>query len=184
MSETIKKLDRESSKTLEHFKKELGRIRTGRASPTLLDGLHVDYYGSSVPLVQLGNINAPEPRLLTIQVYDAGACESIEKAILQSDLGINPSREGSLIRISIPQLNEERRKEFIKKVHKLAEENKVTIRNHRRDAIDDLKKREKDKTVSADDVRKGQEEIQKIVVKYSKEIDTAVLAKEKEIMEV
>lgn len=171
-------------KAIEHYKKELGKLRTGRASASLLEGVHVDYYGSSVPLIQLGMINAPEPRLITVQVYDAGAIESIEKAILQADLGLNPSRDGSLIRISIPTLSEERRKEMVKKLHKMAEEAKVGLRGLRRDDIEAIKKREKDKKISEDDSRREQEGVQKIVDKYVAEIDVATKGKEKEMLEV
>lgn len=177
-------LEDKCKKTVEHFKKELQRLRTGRASTSLLEGLMVDYYGSATPLMSLGLINAPEPRLLTIQVYDGNAVESIEKAIRQSDLGLNPSRDGGMIRISIPTLTEDRRKELVKKLHKMAEEEKVVLRNHRRDGNDFLKKQEKDKAISTDDSRRGQEEIQKITDRYTAEIDKAAVGKEKEIMEV
>ena len=184
MAVNLSDLDTKGKKSVEHFKKEMTKFRTGRASTGLLDGLHVEYYGSSVPLLQLGMVGAPEPRLLTIQVYDASACEAIEKAIQQADLGFNPSRDGSLIRIAIPPLNEERRKELIKKLHKMGEEARVVLRNHRRDTLDDLKKREKAKEVSADELRRAQDEVQKIADKYTKEIDTAVALKEKELLEV
>ena len=169
---------------IEHFRRELSRMRTGRASTGLLESLNVDYYGSAVPLQQLGLINAPEARLLTIQVYDAGALDSIEKAILQSDLGLNPSRDGNLIRVQIPALTEERRKELVKSLHRMAEETKVSIRNHRRDAIDDLKESVKSKDISDDDQRRGQEQIQKITDRYTSDVDTILAEKEKEMMEV
>jgi len=172
------------AKTIDHFKKDLTRMRTGRASAALLDGLHVEYYGSSVPLQQLGLVAAPEPRLLTIQVYDASAVESIEKAIQQSELGLNPARDGAMIRVAIPALNEERRKELIKKLHKMAEETKVGLRNHRRDAVEAIKKDLKNKAISEDDSRRGQEEIQKITDKFVADVDGALTAKEKEMMEV
>lgn len=171
-------------KTLEHFKKDLSRMRSGRASTSLLDGLTVEYYGSYVPLQQIGLVAAPEPRLLTIQVYDGSAVESVEKAIQQADLGLNPSRDGNLIRVAIPALNEERRKDLIKKTSKMAEETKIALRNHRRDEVEGVKKQLKDKDISEDDSRKLQEEIQKIVDKYVAEVDVAVVAKEKELMEV
>lgn len=177
-------LEQKCKKTVEHFRKELQRLRTGRASTSLLEGITVDYYGSSVPLIQLGMVNAPEPRLLTIQVYDTSACEAIEKSIKASDLGLNPSRDGTLLRIPIPALTEERRKDLVKKTHKMAEEVKVIVRNHRRETLDTLKKQEKEKAVSADDVRRGSDEIQKITDKATAEIDQAVTQKEKEIMEV
>lgn len=163
---------------------ELGRFRTGRAHAALLEGVQVEYYGSRVPLIQMGLINAPEPRLLTVQVYDAGAVENVDKAIRQADLGLNPSRDGNLIRIAIPPLNEERRKESVKTLHKLAEENKVTLRNHRREQMDELKQQEKDKELSQDEFRRASDEVQKINDKYIAEIDQMLQAKEKEILEV
>jgi ribosome recycling factor len=184
MSGQFDNYKQQCSKTLEHFKKELSRLRTGRATPALLEGLHVDYYGSHVPLQQLGMVAAPEPRMLTIQVYDGSAVESIEKAIQQSELGLNPSRDGSLIRIVIPSLNEERRKEMIKKVSKMAEETKVALRNLRRDEVEGVKKQVKNKEISEDDSRRMQEEIQKILDKVVADVDVAAAAKEKEMMEV
>lgn len=184
MSDKYDNLESKSKKTLEHFKKELGRLRTGRAAPSLLETIQVDYYGSMVPLQQVGMVNAPEPRMLTIQVYDASAIEGIEKAIQQSDLGLTPQRDGNLIRINIPSLTEDRRKDLIKKVHKMAEETRVTLRTHRREGIDFLKKQEKSKAISADDVRRGETEIQKIIDKSIADVDVVVTAKEKELMEV
>jgi ribosome recycling factor len=172
------------AKTLEHYKKELSRLRSGRATPSLLEGLMVEYYGSQVSLQQLGMVSAPEPRMLTIQVYDGGAVESIEKAIQQSELGLNPSRDGSLIRVIIPALNEERRKDLIKKVHKMAEETRVALRNLRRDEVEGVKKKVKNKEMSEDDSRRAQEEIQKIVDKFIADVDAAAAGKEKEMMEV
>ena len=172
------------SKTLEHFKGELKRLRSGRAAPSILEGLQVDYYGSQVSLQQLGLVAAPEPRMLTIQVYDQGAVEAIEKAIQQSDLGLNPSRDGSLIRVVIPSLNEERRKELIKKVSKMSEETRVAMRNLRRDEIEVIKKKTKAKEISEDDGRRAQEEIQKILDKYIADVDASANAKEKELLEV
>ena len=172
------------ARALEHYKKELSRLRSGRATPSLLEGLMVDYYGSSVSLQQLGMVSAPEPRMLTIQVYDGGAMESIEKAIQQSELGLNPSRDGSLIRVIIPALNEERRKDLIKKVHKMAEETRVSLRNLRRDEVEGVKKKVKNKEMSEDDSRRAQEEIQKIVDKFIVDVDAAAAGKEKEMMEV
>jgi ribosome recycling factor len=177
-------LEAKCKKSVEHFKKDLKSLRTGRATTSILDGISADYYGTQTPLIQLGMVNAPEPRLLTVQVYDASAVEAVEKAIQQAELGLNPSREGSLLRIPVPALTEDRRKDLVKKCHKMAEEVKVVVRNHRREAIDGLKKQEKDKTASADDVRRGSDEIQKITDKSTAEVDQAVVVKEKEIMEV
>lgn len=172
------------AKALDHYKKELSKLRTGRAAPSLLEGLQVEYYGSFVPLQQLGMIAAPEPRMLTIQVYDAGAISAIEKAIQQADLGLNPSRDGSMVRIVIPPLNEERRKDLIKKVNKMGEETKVALRNLRRDEVENVKKQVKAKEISEDDSRRSQEEIQKILDKVIVDVDAASAAKEKELMEV
>jgi ribosome recycling factor len=172
------------AKALDHFKKELGRLRSGRATPALLESVQVEYYGSKVPLQQLGMVAAPEPRMLTIQVYDASAVEAVEKAIHQSELGLNPSREGSLVRVVIPALNEERRKDLIKKVGKMAEETKVSLRNLRRDEVEGVKKQVKNKEMSEDDSRRAQDEIQKILDKVIADVDVAAAAKEKELMEV
>jgi ribosome recycling factor len=172
------------AKTLDHFKKELTRLRSGRATPSLLEGITVDYYGSNVSLQQLGMVSAPEPRMLTIQVYDAGAIEAIEKAIRQGDLGLNPSRDGALIRVVIPALNEERRRDLIKKVHKMAEETRVALRNLRRDEVEGVKKGVKNKEISEDDARRLQDEIQKILDRVIADVDGAATAKEKEMLEV
>ncbi|MBX7136730.1 MAG: ribosome recycling factor [Oligoflexia bacterium] len=171
-------------KAVEHFKKELGRVRSGRASTSLLEGVMVDYYGSQVPLIQVGLINAPEARLLTIQVYDGSAVEAVEKAIQKSELGLNPSREGNLVRVVIPALNEERRKELIKTLHRMTEEARVSLRNHRRDQIDELKKQEKSKEISSDELHRGQDEVQKITDKATADVEALLHAKEKEMMEV
>lgn len=180
MSEHFGDLVERCKKSVEHFKKDIARIRTGRANSALLEGLMVEYYGTSVPLQQLGLITSPEPRQLLIQVYDRGAIESIEKAIQQSELGLNPAREASHLRITIPALTEERRKEFIKKLHKMGEEAKVAVRTNRRDALEALKKIEK----AEDALRRGQEEIQKLTDKYVAEVEQIVQQKEKELMEV
>lgn len=172
------------NKTIASFRKELARLRTGRAHSSLLEGINVDYYGSSVPLNQLGNVSAPEARLLTIQVYDAGAVEAVEKAIKISELGLNPARDGNVIRVPIPALTEERRKELVKKLHKVAEENRIAIRNVRRDVIESFKKQEKDKEITTDDLKRAQEQAQKITDRFIKEIDELLASKEKEMLEV
>jgi ribosome recycling factor len=184
MSGQYEQLQGHCQKTVEHFKRDLSKMRSGRAQTGLVENVMVDYYGTSVPLIQLGMINTPEPRLLTIQVYDANAVASVEKAIMQSDLGLNPSRDGNLIRLLIPALTDERRKELVKKLHKLAEEARVSMRNHRRDAIDLLKKQEKDKEITEDQLHRGQTEIQKITDKFISEIDSLLEVKEKEMLEV
>lgn len=171
-------------KTVEAFKKELGKMRTGRASASLLEGVRADYYGTMTPLNQMGNISTPEPRMIAIQVYDKGAIEPILKAIRASDLGLNPSNEGQTIRVILPALTEERRKDLIKKLKDVAEEHRVFVRNHRREAIDAVKAAVKNKTMSEDESKRAQEELQKITDSFTKEIDTLMAGKEKEMMEV
>lgn len=165
-------------------KRDFAGIRTGRASTALLDRITVDYYGVSTPLNQLAAISAPEPRLLTVQPWDKTQMQAIEKAILQSDLGLTPTSDGSIIRIAIPQLTEERRRELVRVVRKEAEDKRVVVRNTRRDANDELKKLEKEKAISEDDSRRAQEKVQELTDRYVREIDQLLEAKEKEIMEV
>ncbi len=184
MTGQIDNFKQNCEKTLEHFKTELGKIRGARASGGMIENIPVDYYGSMVPLIQMGLINTPEPRLITVQVYDTTAIESVEKAIRQADLNLNPSREGNLIRLNVPALTEDRRKDLIKKLSKLGEDEKVVIRNHRKDAIDSLKKMEKDKEMTEDELRKGQTEIQGITDKYIVKIDEMFKQKEAEILEI
>lgn len=184
MKENIDNFTDNCEKTISHFKTELGKIRGARASGGMLENIQVDYYGSKVPLIQLGLINTPEPRLITVQVYDAGATDSVEKAIRQSDLNLNPAREGNLIRLNVPALTEERRKELTKRLSKLGEDEKVVIRNHRKDAIDTLKKMEKDKEISEDELKRGQAEIQSITDKYVEIVDEMYKQKEAEVLEV
>ncbi|OPZ59481.1 MAG: Ribosome-recycling factor [Deltaproteobacteria bacterium ADurb.Bin510] len=171
-------------KGIDSMKTALQKVRTGRASISLLDGISVEYYGSHTPLNQLANLSAPEPRLLTVQPWDRAALSAIEKAILKSELGLTPSNDGVIIRIPVPPLNEERRRELVKMVKKSAEEYKVEIRNHRRDAIAMLKDFEKEKQISQDDFKRGQDEVQILTDEFIKRIDDLVAAKEKEIMEV
>ena len=180
LSQTEEKM----KKTVEAHKKELATIRSGRASSALLDKIIVNAYGSDMPLKQLGGISTPEPRLLVIQPFDKSTIPAIEKAILKSDLGLIPSVDGALIRLSIPQLTEERRKELVKIVKKKIEEGKVALRNLRREANEDLKEMEKKGEISEDETKRLQEQIQKMTDHYSKELDTAFSSKEKEIMEV
>ena len=184
MSEEIKKLQDNCVKAVLHFKTELGKLRGGRASTSLIESIKVDYYGAQTPLKQMGNINAPEPRQLTVQVYDASAIESVEKAIRQSELGLNPARDGNIIRINIPALTEERRKDLIKALHKMTEEARVVVRNHRRDANEELKKKKSAKDVSEDDIKRTQDDVQKLTDKTIAEIDQILAVKEKEMLEV
>ncbi len=171
-------------KALESLRKEYGTLRAGRATPSLLDKITVDYYGTPTPVNQVANISVPEPRTIIIQPWERNMIAPIEKAILKSDLGLTPNSDGVAIRLAIPQLTQQRRTELVKVVHKKAEEIKVAIRNLRRDANDNVKKMEKDKTVSEDESKKGQEDIQKLTDKYIKDADVIMTAKEKEIMEV
>lgn len=176
--------EKSSQKAIEHFKSEVGKLRGGRASTTMLETIQVNYYGAQVPLIQVGMIAAPEPRLLTVQVYDANAVDAVEKAIQQADLGLNPSREGSLVRIMVPALSEERRKDLIKTLHRMAEEAKVSVRNCRRDALDVVKKEKEKNSLAEDDVKRLQDEIQKITDKYVKLVDENLTQKEKEMLSV
>jgi ribosome recycling factor len=171
-------------KTIEVLRKDFSTMRAGRANPALLEKIKVEYYGTLTPINQLANISAPEPRLLTVQPWDKSVLAEVEKAILKSDLGLNPSNDGNLLRIAIPQLTQERREELVKAVKKKTEETKVSIRNIRREANDNIKQREKEKGISEDITKKGQEEIQKITDQYIEETERVLAAKEREIMEV
>jgi len=170
-------------KSIHSLTNELKRIRTGRASLSLLDGIRADYYGTPTPLNQMATLAVPESRLITIQPWDVSAIKEIEKAILKSDLGLTPSNDGKIIRISIPPLTEERRKELVKVVHKICEEAKVAIRNIRRDSNDLLKGMKKDGDISEDDAFKGQDQVQQITDEHIKKIDDIYKDKEKEILE-
>lgn len=177
-------LQREMEKTVVAFRKDLARLRTGRASTALLEGVMVDYYGTPTPLNQLANLSAPEPRLLVIQPYDRGAIGNIEKAILKGDLGLTPANDGKLIRIPIPELTGERRKELVKHVRKEAEEFRVSVRNHRRLAVERLKEIEKKKEITEDDLKHSQDRVQKITDDFIGRVDKVLKTKEDEIMEV
>lgn len=184
MDEVILEMSDKMDKSLDAFKKELAKVRTGRASLAILDGIHVDAYGSSMPLNQVGSLTIPESRLIVIQPWDPQMLPSIERAILKSDIGLNPISDGKLVRLNIPQLTQERRKELVKSVKKIAEEFRVAMRNLRREAIDILKKQKKDKEISEDELFKLQEEAQVETDAYIKKIDEATAAKEHEVMEV
>jgi len=171
-------------KSIETVRNELAKLRSGRATTTLLDGVKVDYYGTPTPLNQVGNVAVPEPRLLTIQPWDKSLIHAVEKAILEANLGLNPANDGTLIRIPIPQLNEERRKELVKLGKKYAEEGRIAVRNVRRDANEHIKKAEKEHKISEDDSKHAQEKIQKMTDSYIKKLDEMLVMKEKEIMEV
>jgi ribosome recycling factor len=166
------------------FKNDLGSLRTGRASPNLLDPIQVDAYGSPMPITQVATVNVPEPRLLSVQVWDRSMVSAVEKAIRESDLGLNPQTEGQVIRLRIPEMNEQRRKEMVKVAHKYAEEARVAVRHVRRDGLDLLKKLEKDSAISEDDGKRDAEQVQKATDQFVAEIDSLLVAKEKEIMHV
>lgn len=182
--EIVTEAEANMKKTVEVVKKEFASLRAGRATPALLDKVNVNYYGTPTPVSQMANITAPEARLLLIQPWDKSSLPEIERAILKSDLGINPSSDGTVIRLAIPQLTQERRQELVKVVRKKAEEGRVAIRNVRRDTNDSLKASEKKGELSEDDLRRSQEEVQKLTDKYIKEVDQATHTKEQEIMQV
>lgn len=182
--EIIAETENNMKKTVEIVKKEFSSLRAGRATPALLDKISVNYYGTPTPVNQLANISVPEARLLVIQPWEKTIIPEIEKAILKSDLGINPSSDGTVIRLAIPQLTQERRAELVKVVKKKAEEGRVAIRNLRRDANDALKAKEKKAEISEDELRRAQDDVQKLTDKYIKEIDGLVSSKEQEIMNV
>ena len=171
-------------KTNSVYQEELRSIRAGRANPQLLERITVDYYGVQTPLTQMGNITAPEPRMLVINLWDQKSIPLVEKAILKSDLGLNPSNDGKIIRLVIPELNEERRKELTKLVRKSAEEAKVAIRSIRRDAVEQVKKMKKNSEITEDDQKKAEDAIQKLTDANIKDIDKITADKEKEIMDV
>lgn len=170
-------------KSIEALKKELKRVRTGRASLSILDGIKAEYYGTQTPLNQMATLAVPESRLITIQPWDVSAIKDIEKAILKSDLGLTPSSDGKILRISIPPLTEERRKDLVKVVHKMCEDHKVSVRNIRRDSNELLKSLKKDGDISEDEAFKAQDEVQKITDEHIQLIDECYTEKEKEILE-
>jgi ribosome recycling factor len=171
-------------KSVDHARNEFNTVRTGRASGGLLDRISVDYYGTPTPLKQLATINVPEPRMLTIQPFDPGSIKGIEKAILESDLGLHPSNDGKLIRLPVPQLTEERRKELVKVVRNMAEEHRIAVREVRRDALRHLKELVHSGEVGDDDERRAEQEVQKLTDAHTKTIDELLKHKEAEIMEV
>lgn len=183
IDEVVKDAESRMKKSLDTIQQEMAVIRTGRATPALLDPIKVEYYGTTVPLRQVASIGAPDARLLIVQVFDRNAVTSVEKAIRTAELGLNPIVEGNLLRVPIPQLTEERRKELVKYVHKIAEEGRVAIRNIRRDANEMAKELEKDHEISEDELHNEQEEVQKLTDKYIKLIDELVKRKEKDILE-
>ena len=182
--DVIKETKPRMEAAIEDVRRKLSTVRTGRAAVSLLDPIVVDYYGTSTPLNQMASVHAPEPQMLTVQPWDPTQLGNIEKAIRSADLGLNPSNDGKMVRIPIPPLTEERRKQLAKQVHDIAEEHRTAIRNIRRDANDKLKKQLKDKAISEDNERDGLDEIQKLTDKYISNIDDLSKSKEREIMSV
>src|SRR5260370_33327387 len=182
--EVIEDARREMDQAVAAFKHELGRVRPGRASTALLEGLQVNYYGAKTPLRQLAGLAAPEPRLLIITPYDKGSMHEIEKAISTSDLGLNPMNDGKIIRIPIPELTEERRKELVKHIRKMAEDFRLSVPNHRRDANEMLKELHKDKQITDDDLRVAEHKVQQLTTEHIERLDKVLEVKEGEIMEV
>lgn len=182
--QVLDSLSQKMTKSLTNFKGELAKVRTGRATPALLDGVRVDYYGSEMPINQVASVSAPEPRQLVVQPWEANMLGAIEKAILTADLGLNPQNDGKLIRVPLPMLTEERRKDLVKQIKKMGEECKIALRNERRDANEEIKKLEKDKALSTDEAKKATEQVQKKTDEFVAEVDKVLAVKEKEIMSV
>jgi ribosome recycling factor len=180
----LKRAEERMKAVIEATQREFAGVRTGRANPALLDRVVVDYYDTPTPLVQLANVSAPEPRLLVVTPWDRSVLGRIEKAILKADIGLVPTNDGNVIRMTIPHLTEERRRELVKLVRKMAEEMRVAVRNIRRDVMESVKGLEKEGTISEDDLKRAQEEIQKLTDKYVGEIDKLLAAKEVEILQV
>jgi ribosome recycling factor len=184
IKEVLTSHEEKMQKALEALRKEYATLRAGRATSSLLDKITVEYYGTPTLVNQVANISVPEPRMIIIQPWEKNMLSVIEKAIMKSDLGLNPNNDGSVIRLNIPQLTQQRRTELVNVVHKKSEDARVAVRNLRRDANEIIKKVEKEKTISEDEAKKGQEDMQKVTDKYIMEIDKIMAAKEKEIMEV
>jgi len=180
----FKDLEERMNKTIAALKTDLATIRTGRANSALLDQIRVPYYGSDVPVSQIGNISVPEPRMLLIAPWEKSVLKDLEKALLASDLGLTPSNDGEVIRLILPELTEDRRKEFVKHARAMSEKSKVSIRNLRRDANEDVKKQAKDDGLPEDEAKRLQEEIQKVTDQFTKEVDTVIDKKEQDILTV
>lgn len=183
MQETFRDTELKMKHAVDHFHRELKTLRTGRASLAILEGVTVDYYGTPTPLNQLANLSVPEATLIVAQPYDPSQIAAMERAILQADLGLNPSNDGKVIRIPVPPLTEERRREIVKRAHDLAEHSRNAVRQGRREGNDRLRKMEKDKVISQDDEHRGLDEVQKLHDHYIAEINQALESKEKQIME-
>ena len=184
MREELKIYEEKMKKTISAVEKDFAAVRAGRANAAVLDGIMVDYYGTATPITQIGSVSSPDPRTLLIQPWDASVLKAVEKAIQTSDLGINPQNDGRNIRLSFPQLTEERRKELVKQIRKYAENGKVAIRNIRRDAMETFKKKEKASEITEDDLKQAEKDLQKLTDESSKKIDELLARKEKELMEI
>lgn len=184
MKDILKDASERMDKSVENLRQELSKIRTGKATTALLDGIRVEYYGTMTPLSQMANVSVLDPHTLSIQPWDKSALNSVEKAIMMADLGLNPANDGNVIRVPIPPLNEERRKELVKLIKRFGEEAKIALRNIRRDANDSLKKAEKEDHVSEDDRIKSEKDVQEMTDKHVERIDEMIGHKEEEIMEV
>ena len=181
---SLQKAKQRMESALEGMRREFASVRTGKASPALLDTVRVEAYGSKMPLNQVGTVSAPEPRMLTIQPWDRSLIKEIEKAIRDSDLGLNPSNDGTIVRVPIPALTEERRREYVRLLHKQAEEGRVAVRQARKEANDEIKHRQKDEGLSEDDIRREQAEVQKLTDQYIEKVDQLLKHKEAEVLEV
>jgi ribosome recycling factor len=184
MKETIAQAKTRMGKAVEDFRQELSTLRTGRASTSLLEHIKVDYYGTPTPINQVATLGVPEPSLLTVQPWDPSLLAAIDKAILASDLGLNPMNDGKILRVPIPPLTEERRKELVKHVHKVLENHRTAVRNIRRDSNEEFKRLLKDKTMSEDDEKRALEEVQKLTDEFVGKLETLAKSKEKEILEM
>ena len=182
--QVLSEVDTKMDRTLEAFKRDLNQLRTGRATPALIENVPVDYYGSPTPLKQIASIAAPDPRAIQVTPWDRGSLREIEKGLMKSDLGLNPSNDGAIITVPIPPLTNDRRQEMVKLLKKKVEDGKVSLRNVRRDGLDTLRKLEKDKAISQDENRRSQEQLQKVTDGHSKQIDETGSAKEAEIRQV
>ena len=184
LKDEYKIYEEKMKKSIESVANDFAAVRAGRANASVLNRIHVDYYGTPTPIQQIASVASPDPRTLVITPWDASALKAIEKAILESDLGINPQNDGKAIRLSFPQLTEERRKELVKQIHKYAENGKVAIRNIRRDAMESFKKKEKASEITEDDLKQAEKDLQKLTDDSSKKIDELLARKEKELMEI
>ena len=184
LDDVLKEMRASADKSLESLRRDLVKVRTGRAHPSMLDGIRVDYYGASTPLSQMANINVPEPRMMTVKPWDKGQVKAVDKAIREGDLGLNPQVDGDVIRIPIPALTEERRKDLVKVIRKNGEECKVAIRKHRRDALEMIDTFQKDGDVSEDDADRGRKKVEDLTSELVKQVDGVIASKEKDVMEV